>query len=384
MRLIGASPPISGPLGLRFNDRHVEHLPVWRSLVHLAKHFRFVPNITLTFPGHPVHKLPSDFMKTIPRSVASLMCATALRPIFIINFLTGVCVRPHRVPAGGYAPAAVDKETLTRRIQILIAATIKQEPLSMIHILSFPSPTTPLGSLAVIEPDFILSIDVDAHAASLSEWQFVLTHLELPNLRRLRIQVDLEYDVLSSFLHRHAGIQNLDFRCDWSGLRNEPHGRFPELSALKHISGSTRMIALALQRSRLPGLKYVCIGDRDTSSAANFQGALKSVAACSSVKHLMVQLHNAEPPWNHFNVETGATAERDLAHIQRLHISPWTHEVENDEFPHWLAMFPALKTLEISGDLFPISNKPLVSEGLITAIGTICPHIVVTQEQHFV
>jgi hypothetical protein len=231
---------------------------------------------------------------------------------------------------------------------------------------------------------------MDAKVASPSEWQLFMPQLDLPSLRTLRIQVDLDYYALSSFLDRHDKIEQLDFRCGWSGLCNERPPSFPKVPNLKHISASSGMIRLALRTNNFPHLQSVSISDRDTAlqsngsyAASNFQLALDSVPACSSVNHLIIQLHSAEPPWKRFDVATDSRATRELRHIRKLHISPWTREAETDGFPHWLAMFSGLVTLEISGDLFPTAKGPLVSEQLRKAISTVCPHVAVTQEQRF-
>ncbi|KAJ7888475.1 hypothetical protein B0H13DRAFT_2042386 [Mycena leptocephala] len=342
---LGSPQPVSGSLGsrLHFIDGGVNHLL-----------------ITLSFP-----KPDSGFMKLFPPSVTRIVGGAALRPILIINFLTGICIRPQRAApsVGATAPPAVDKGKFTRAIQSSLAATIKHQPHPVIHVLSFPQPTAPLGALVAINPNFILFLDMDAKVASPSEWQLFMPQLDLPSLRTLRIQVDLDYYALSSFLDRHDKIEQLDFRCDWSGLCNERPPPFPKVPNLKHISASSGMIRLALRTNNFPHLQSVSIIGLD------------SVPACSSVNHLIIQLHSAEPPWKHFDVATDSRAARELRHIRKLHISPWTREAETDGFPHWLAMFSGLVTLEISGDLFPTAKGPLVSEQLRKAISTVCPHV---------
>jgi hypothetical protein len=117
--------------------------------------------------------------------VTRIVGGAALRPILIINFLTGICIRPQRAApsVGATAPPAVDKGKFTRAIQSSLAATIKHQPHPVIHVLSFPQPTAPLGALVAINPNFILFLDMDAKVASPSEWQLFMPQLDTKALR---------------------------------------------------------------------------------------------------------------------------------------------------------------------------------------------------------
>ncbi|KAJ7176870.1 hypothetical protein C8R46DRAFT_1213442 [Mycena filopes] len=379
-RAFGYSRPVVQGPTIRFDDReHVDHLPLWRTIVHFAMHAPVIPSIDFTFPANN-----PDIVKSFSTAVPSLMGATAFKPVLIINYSGSACVRPQ----GPHS--TIDRGKLARTIQLSISTAAKQTQLSTIHIRAFPQATASVGCVVVVNPSAISFLDVDAAMVSTSEWEFVLPRLKLPTLRRTRIHVDLECSALSSFFANHAGIEHLDFRADWSELFTESWHRFPSLPALKYLAGSARVINLALQRpavqkNQFPLLKCVCINfTPQVDDTADFPLALHRIAACSSVGCLALRISAfSELPWTS-NLALADRPERALRNIRKVQISPWTHDSESAQFSEWLRMFPKLKKLEVSGDLFPTHNGSLVSAWLMQLIKTECPHVVVTQERRFV
>ncbi|KAJ7220790.1 hypothetical protein GGX14DRAFT_676004, partial [Mycena pura] len=398
MRSIG----VSRPKNLQFNEGDVDHLPVWRSLIHYAKRFpNFIPKIVLKFPKRELETLREPglaianhrYLQSGPLCLASALGATIPQnPILIINHLSIVSVRPHLVVERRRSqhPSClriIEKDKLTRRIHSTLAATLKHERISLIHAFAFPHPSAPLSSVVVFNPLSILFLDIATAApASVSpaEWELVLPLLALPSLRTVRIQLDCPFDGLSSFLERHPRIKHIDFRKDWSVLCSGGGGGFPSLPYLKDIAASTRMIAAALQTlSSFPRLHSVSISaELNSGAVADFQAALRLIAARSTVKQLTIQIPpDVDPPWMHFN-----DAKATLPYIQKLKIAQWTCSADGDDFPPWLKKFPALEELEVCGDLFQASSTskgPLLSKRLSEAISKTCPGVIIRQVQRF-
>ncbi|KAJ7444618.1 hypothetical protein B0H11DRAFT_2291185 [Mycena galericulata] len=393
VRKFGSSHPTRGTIALpslQFNDGDIDHMPVWRSLLHLAKRSA---DIVLTLQV-PLTKSPRlrRFWDPLLTSVLRLFGPSASHPVVIIHYLAAFCARPKQPSVlqreAPHILLAIDKELLRRNIKESIAATIKRQPLSRIHVRSFPQRPTPVGALVLLNPDSISFLNIDVANLSRTEWQFILPHLNLPGLRAVRIQANLDYEPLSSFLGLHARIEHLDFRRDWTGLYNERP--FPVLHNLTRLTAGSHIIALALQSANTFNLlECVDISDQDTTMddlarVAYFQAALRAVATRSSVQRLMIQMHdNIKPPWRYLDATSDDRPERRLRYIRTLHISLWTGEAEHEEFPNWLEMFPALTRLHISGVFLsprPSSGGPVLSDWLAEAIKETCSRISVHQE----
>jgi hypothetical protein len=277
---------------------------------------------------------------------------------------------------------------LTRKLLSSIATATTRRLLARIYLRSFTEPSAPLGALLILNPEAVFYLDIGEHVISRPEWQFLMSELHLPSLRTIFIRIDFDHGALSAFLERHNKIEHLEFLSDWSCIHNHiiPPFSISALPRLKHISASSRVIARILQTpNAFPLLQYVGIDARESSSddpddATSFQEALRALAARTSVTTLILHIHSGCLPWVEFD-GTEARAERELGSIQKLQLLPWTHDAEHNTFPSWLAMFPGVHDLSISGNLFQPTKGPLVSDWLIEAIGAACPHIVVSQER---
>ncbi|KAJ6564621.1 hypothetical protein B0H19DRAFT_1068153 [Mycena capillaripes] len=359
---------------IRSFDGDVDHLRPWRSLVHLAERFPLIPCVTFTFSDRSTaSERFSGLWNLLPTTLIAFMGTNISRTVVLINYLSVTAVQPklpnllkrawktpRRRPS--MAVPVVDRMKLTRKLLSSIATATTRRVLSTIYLRSFTEPHAPLGALLILNPGVTFYLDIGEHILSSPEWQFLLAELHLPSLRTLFIRIDFEHHVLSDFLERHNEIEHLEFVGDWS----------------------SRILQAP---NELPLLEYVGIGAPessadDTESRTHFWEALRAVTARSSVTILMLNIQNIDLPWADFDAKDVSRVEKELHAIQELRLSPWTREAEKNAFPAWLAMFPGLHDLSISGSLFQQTKGPLVSDWLVEAVNAACPHIVVKQERH--
>ncbi|KAJ7790750.1 hypothetical protein B0H14DRAFT_2938354 [Mycena olivaceomarginata] len=367
-------------------------------LVHLAERFPLIPDVTFTFSDRSsASERFTGLWNLLPTTLVSLM-GNHSRPVVILHYLDVTAVRPKvpnllkrtlkapKRPSAAAVPV-VDKMKLTRKLLSTIATATTRRLLSSISLRSFTEPSAPLGALMILNCREIFYLNIGEHIFSRREWEFLMPELHLPSLRALFIRIDFELAPLSAFLEEHKKIEHLEFVRDWSCLRDRtlPPFSISALPRLKHILASARVVACILHTPNdFPLLEYVGIGSQEPSadnpdSAAYFQEALGALAARTSVTTLVLHLQNIELPWANF--DTKERAEKELRSVEKLELLEWTREVEHDTFPAWLAMFPGLHDLSISGNFFQPTKGPLVSDSLMEAINATCPHIVVKQER---
>ncbi|KAJ6456558.1 hypothetical protein C8R47DRAFT_188659 [Mycena vitilis] len=391
-------------LDLKFKDGDVDHLRPWRSLVHLAERFPVIPYVTFTFsPRSTASERFAGLWNLLPTTLIAFMGNNNARSVVIINYLHTTAIQPKQPNLLKRAlntprrssiilPAVVDRMKLTRTLMSSIATASTRRLLSNIYLRSFTDPTAPVGVLLILNPWAVFYLDIAEHTISDPEWEFLLPQLDLPKLRTLFVRVDFEHRTLSAFLEKHAEIEHLAFMCDWTCIHDPAVVPFSTsaLSCLTNLSASAHVIArvLALPNA-FPLLTHVGIGAPESNNPADavaFQAALRAVAGRPSVTSLTVDIQNAPFPWTYFDAKAPAAdarAERELHCINKIQLTPWTRE-ERDAphtFPAWLALFPGLQELCISGSLFPPTKGPLVSDWLLYAVKSACPQLVVKQER---
>ncbi|KAJ7444612.1 hypothetical protein B0H11DRAFT_440168 [Mycena galericulata] len=270
-----------------------------------------------------------------------------------------------------YATPKVDRKRLAVKFLNSIVAVMPQ-PVSTFHVLSFIEPEAPLGSVVVMNPTstsyFSLGI-----ASSPAEWRCTLPRLTLPRLSFLSIDSDLEWNSLAVFLEKHQKIECLVFKSDWSCFEPKELGHFSisALPHLNHLSAGPRVVSRLLQMHKLPLLGRVSI-KADLDSSRYFPDALKAVASHPSVTCLKFDLYSVSTPWINFD-EDKSEVEPGLNHVQKMDISGWPPRADHRAFPSWLAMFPGIQELCISGSV--AEGQQLLSDWLLDTIKATSPHI---------
>ncbi|KAJ7445977.1 hypothetical protein B0H11DRAFT_2086149, partial [Mycena galericulata] len=374
-------------LDLHF-DEDFQHRPVWRFLAHLGERLPAIPRVTLTFSKPPALSTPDNYnalrdqrdplMGLFPRALASLVGAGS-KPVCIIDpgILRGsAIVRPGVPPPPDILTRAwsaivgpsttdypalsrIDENELVRTLQGYVTPIWWSTALLVqsIHLKSFTEPTTPLGSLVVLDPgssedlphlgrSLRITEDVISHA----EWHFILLNLNLPSVRWLSIGSDLECNVLAAFLDNHHGIEMMAFS-NWSHLhlQDAPPFSHSAVPHLKHLSAGPRIISRLLQMYEFSLLQHVSINapSNDPDDSRYFPAALRAVAAHPSVEILGIDLRNLNVPWNDVDATEGRAEQ--VHNVRELHLHSWKHPVDHHAFIKWLAMFPALHLLNIFG-----------------------------------
>ncbi|KAJ7779138.1 hypothetical protein B0H16DRAFT_1501624 [Mycena metata] len=403
IRLLCASHPSLIPsirrLDLDFTDGDVDHLHPWRALLHLAEHFPIIPCVTFTFSDRSsASERYTGLWNLLPTTLIALMGKHS-RPVVIIHHLSVTAVQPRlpnllkrtlRTPKrSSPAVPAVDRMKLTRKLLSCIATATMRRLLSNIYLRSFTAESSaPLGALLILNPVTVFYLDIGEHILPRSELQFLMSELHLPSLRTLFIRSDFEHHALSAFLDKHNTLEHLEFFSDWSCLHTTSLQPFSisALPRLKHLSANSHIVARILETpNTFPQLEYVGIGARDSpdgpDDATRVQRALRALVP-RSVTTLMLFMHGIEAPWADFSPkEKGLRAEKGLQSVQELYLSQWTYEAQHTSFPAWLALFPALQDLSVSGSLFQATKGPLIPHRFLETINTICPRVVVKQER---
>ncbi|KAJ7444613.1 hypothetical protein B0H11DRAFT_2291180 [Mycena galericulata] len=367
-------------LNLNFTNE-VDHVRVWRSLIRLGENLPVIPRITLTFsePAEDLSRFIGNgyppFWTRLPVALVALL-GDLSKPVIIINNSSvqpKTVVRPSAL-SRVLSPRAIpkiDKERLKQRLLHSMQIS-KRQPVSCIHLQSFPEPTAPLGSVVVMNPASIscLSLEDVLYPA---EWHFILPRLNLPCLSFLFIYIDLEWNPLAVFLGNHQKIESLVFKSDRSCLEPQEPAQV-SVSALPHLSqlyAGPRVVARLLQTYELPLLHRVCI-EPDPNTSTYFPEALRAIAAHTSVTSLDFSLRRLSPPWIDFDANQGRV-EPELRYIRTMAISSWPHQADHTALPIWLAMFPSLQILCISGRI--AEGQVLLSERIVDAVKATCPHI---------
>ncbi|KAJ7444622.1 hypothetical protein B0H11DRAFT_2088995 [Mycena galericulata] len=406
-------------LDLHF-DEDFQHWPVWRFLAHLGECLPAFPRVTLTFSKPPALSTPDKrralrdrrdpLMGLFSRALVSLVGAGS-KPVCIFDpgILRGwAIVRPGVPPPPDILTRAwsaivgpsttdypalprIDENVLVRTLERSITPIGRSTPflVQSVHLQSFTEPTTPLGSLIVLDPrspwhlshlDHWLRITEDI--ISRAEWHFILLNLNVPSVRWLSIGSDLECNVLAAFLDNHHGIENMTFKSNWSHLHLQDAPPFSPtaLPHLKHLSAGPRIIIRLLQTYEFSLLQHVSVDapSNDPEDSRYLSAALRAMAAHPSVEILKIDLRNLDVPWNDVDATEGRAEQ---AHnVRELHIHSWKHPVDHHAFIKWLAMFPALHLLNIFGrapgkHYFWTGRLVSESDEFVEAIKEACPQI---------
>lgn len=224
----------------------------------------------------------------------------------------------------------------------------------------------------------------DKRRLSPSQWHSVLPFINPEGLMSLSVSVDLNLDVLSTFLKRSekAWLMTLDMsKSHVDDSRSSCSAFDAKMPKLMHLTTSAGLAAHILKKpDHFPSLRAIRLSERDDSADlhSDYQEAYTAITRLHAVEEISQEWSPHYCPWKRVEAsETGTRAERYLR-IEKLDIRKWNPAGnEWQEFTCWLALFPtSLRTVEVQvpADV-PAKALILCRDEAAKNAKEFCPHI---------